>query len=203
MGGILIFGGSFNPIHKGHVQTAVRAADYVSADRIILIPSKIPPHKSDSEYASGTDRYNMCKIAARYDKRMQVSDIELNLDGISYTVRTLEILKKRFFTEKLYFLVGADMLLCFDKWKEPHRILELATLVAVPRDDAQAETLRRYKAEKFKDGNILIIDCDRIDISSTDIRKGIKNGDTAVADMLPDGVYEYIKKSGIYGLSQG
>lgn len=198
----MIFGGSFNPIHKGHVQTAVKAADYISADRIILIPSKIPPHKSDSEYASGIDRYNMCKIAARCDRRMQVSDIELNLSGISYTVRTLEILQKRFLNEKLYFLVGADMLLCFDKWKEPHRILELATLVAVPRDGTQAETLRRYKAEKFQDGDILIIDCDSIDISSTDIRKGISSNDAAVADMLPDGVYEYIKKSGIYGLSQ-
>lgn len=196
---ILIFGGSFNPIHIGHIRMARRAADFIGADKILLIPSKIPPHKSGKYLAADGDRLNMCTVAAKADQRMEASGIELALEGVSYTVRTLELLKDKFKDAELYFLMGADMLLCFDKWKQPDKILTLASVLAVPRDEGEAEVLRKYADEKFGDKNITVIDCEKVNVSSTEIRQMIKSNDEAVIGLLPDGVYDYIKQHKLYG----
>ena len=118
-----IFGGTFNPVHKGHIMLAEYCMDSVRLDRIIMIPTAVPPHKISKNLASENDRLNMCELACKGKKNFSVSDIEIKRQGKSYTYETVTQLKEIYPDDHLYTIMGADMFLTLDRWKNPKIIL--------------------------------------------------------------------------------
>ena len=134
MARIGLFGGSFNPIHSGHINLAVSVMEKLMLDKVIFIPSGLAPHKSSSEYADSADRLEMCRLATEEYESFEVSDYEINKSGKSYSVYTVEHFRKIFPDDELFLMVGSDMLLTFDTWFRYEDILKNAVLAAVSRN---------------------------------------------------------------------
>lgn len=192
-----IYGGSFDPVHKGHKLLAENLSKAINADKVIIIPAAVSPFKSGS-FASDEDRLNMCKLAFS-EELFEVSDIEIKRGGKSYTVDTVSEIKKLYPDSELYLFMGDDMLLSFHKWYEYREILRLCTLVCACR----TEDLKKLSEMKIyaqtvlglKENEIIICEKEPVEISSTQIREALKNGKTKFVD---DEVYEYIKSRGLY-----
>jgi len=125
-----VFGGSFNPIHFGHLLVADEIAELLALDRVLFVPAASPPHKQASELAPAADRFEMTKRAVGEHPRFEVSDVELRRSGPSYTVDTLEALRDR---GDLHLLIGSETFLDLLSWREPRRVAALARLIVVPR----------------------------------------------------------------------
>ena len=170
MNKIAIFGGTFNPVHIEHVNMVERLIEELGLDKIIVVPTNIPPHKS-TDLLSNEDRLNMLNLCFGNNKKVEVSDFEINNGGKSYSYITVEHFSKIYPNDTLYFLVGGDMLKDFKTWKNPQRILDKATLVVFARDDFEVD----FKAEEdyfrnnFKSGFIRL-NYNGKDVSSTRIR---------------------------------
>ena len=193
-----IFGGTFNPPHLGHVRLVNEAADRIGADKVMIIPSCIPPHKMAGKLASGKERMEMCRLAFA-GERFEISSIELDRGDKSYTVETLRELKKIYPGSELYFIIGSDMLETFTRWYCWEEILTLATICAASREDGFKADLSIYTPEQRE--KILFLDIEPFEVSSTQIRVEVaKNGTSGL--IAPD-VLEYIKENGLYddGLS--
>ena len=194
-----IFGGSFNPPHKGHTEAAQAAKQALGADRLLVIPGNIPPHKKEAEGSpSAIERLELTKIAFAKVPGAEVSDIEINRGGTSYTVDTLEELKKLYPEDELILLVGTDMLESFEKWKDFKRIFELVTLAVFPRMDGDKEELLKLKTsfEKEYGAKIQIIDFCPVEISSTELRELL--GKRQGLEFVDDDVYAEIIKHRYY-----
>ncbi len=197
---ILIYGGSFNPPHGGHVYAVNMAAKALKPDRIFLIPTAIPPHKEVAEGTpAGEARLEMTRLAAGEIPGAEVLDLELCRGGKSYTVDTLRALKEQHPGEELVFLLGTDMLLTLDEWRKPEEILSMAVVALFPRDGEQWAVLEkkaRELTERFG-GKILLIEGNPLEVSSTELRHalGLRGG----RDLLPEAVYEYIIRHRLYG----
>lgn len=195
-----IFGGTFNPIHKGHIKCIEEIDKELSFDEILIIPDKLPPHKEAQDLASDIDRLNMCRLAARHIKKAVVSDIEIKEDRKSYSVFTLRKLIKIYPKDKfkLYFIMGSDMLLYFEKWYEYKEILSLCSLVCISRSDSDTPCLESY-AEKLRSigGDVIIINAEPLDISSTEIRNRIRDSKD-LSCFLDDLVVKYISENDVY-----
>lgn len=192
-----IFGGSFNPVHKGHIHLAENIKNELELDRIILVPSGNSPHRSMAEYADGKDRLEMLKLAAQGKEWLEVSDYELNADRISYSIYTVEHFRRKFPEDRLFLLVGSDMLLSFDKWYKFQEILKKATLAVVSRSGGDMAKLKE-KAEKLSQyGEILISEAEPFIASSTEIREKIKKNSDLTC-YLEKNVVQYIKLKGLY-----
>ena len=193
-----IFGGTFNPPHLGHVRLVNEAADRISADKVMIIPSCIPPHKMAGKLASGKERMEMCRLAFA-GERFEISSIELDRGDKSYTVETLRELKKIYPGSELFFIIGSDMLETFTRWYCWEEILTLATICAASREDGFRADLSIYTPEQRE--KILFLDIEPFEVSSTQIRVEVaKNGTSGL--IAPD-VLKYIKENGLYddGLS--
>ncbi len=193
-----IFGGTFNPPHLGHVRLVNEAADRIGADRVMIIPSCIPPHKMAGKLASGKERMEMCRLAFS-GERFEISSIELDRGDKSYTVETLRELKKIYPGSELYFIIGSDMLETFTRWYCWEEILTLATICAASREDGFKADLSVYTPEQRE--KILFLDIEPLEVSSTQIRVEIaKNG---TSELIDSDVLGYIKENGLYddGLS--
>ena len=190
---IAILGGTFDPPHLGHLilaDTVIRELNY---DKVLFIPSKIPPHKNISGEVSNEDRLNMLKLSIEDDKRFSFDDYELKSEGISYSIKTLNYLYENYDIDgKIALIIGADLIKDFHKWKEPEKISELANIVAVNREES--DNLDKENIEQY---NIKIIIAPRIDISSTLIRERIKKN-KAFRYFLNDKVYNYIISNKLY-----
>ena len=190
---IAILGGTFDPPHLGHLilaDTVIRELNY---DKVLFIPSKIPPHKNISGEVSNEDRLNMLKLSIEDDKRFSFDDYELKSEGISYTIKTLNYLYENYDIDgKIALIIGADLIKDFHRWKEPEKISELANIVAVNREES--DNLDKENIEQY---NIKIIIAPRIDISSTLIRERIKKN-KAFRYFLNDKVYNYIISNKLY-----
>ena len=194
----LIYGGTFNPAHIGHINLAKNAKDFICPDKMLLIPSFIPPHKQqNSDIAEGCHRFNMAKLAAE-DIGCEVSDIELKRNDISYSVYTLEELKKQG-CENIHFLMGSDMFLCLEKWFRFEDILKLCTPVTAPRKKDELDILNTH-AERLNEiyrAKSIVCDFSVIDISSTQLRNRIRAKED-VSSFLTSKIEEYISKNGLY-----
>jgi nicotinate-nucleotide adenylyltransferase len=194
-----IYGGSFNPVHNGHIHLAVTAADELGLDRLYFVPSRISPHRSSDEYASGGDRAAMLGLACGRDKRLRVCDYELHEERVSYSVYTVRHFREEFPDAELFLLVGSDMLLSFDSWYCFEEILANVTLCAVSREGGDIGELEA-KAEKLrKFGNIYISKAEPLTVSSTEIRKKIAKNEN-FACYLDENVVQYIRSKGLYSL---
>lgn len=194
-----ILGGTFNPIHLGHINMAKSAYRQCGLDKVLIMPAKNPPHKVGKIIASEEHRSNMCRLAIQDYPYMEFSDFEIKRDGLSYSVITLTLLKKQY--DELFFIIGADSLYDMENWYQPDRVLALATMVVIPREDARESILDlRAQADYLEDkynANIVIVDCPKIDISSTAVRKSFEVGEP-MAEALDSRVYEYIVKEKLY-----
>ena len=175
MAKIGLFGGSFNPVHNGHMNLALSVKKSLGLDRIILIPSGTSPHKSSSEYAPAEDRLEMCRLACEGYDGFEVSDYEITKPGKSYTVYTVRHFRELFPEDELYLLVGSDMLLSFDTWFEYREILENVTVAAVSRTGDDTDELLKMTKKLSDCGRCVVVNADTVTISSSEIRKMIKN----------------------------
>ena len=196
-----IFGGSFNPPHKGHLHLAETFKDEIELDRIIILPAGIPPHKEAPDLLSGKDRMEMCRRTFK-GENYEISSLEIERQGKSYTVHTLKEIKKKLGNEELFLLVGDDMLLSFHKWKNPYEILSLATVVAGVRDAEKNSAILEEYAENFfpeeyKNGRFKFMEMAPFPVSSTEIREMVKAGKT-IDGLVTEETSDYILKRGFY-----
>lgn len=195
-----IYGGTFSPIHMGHVRAAEAFLEAMALDRLLVIPTAVPPHKAEVAGADAAARLTMVRLAfADSDARLAVSDYEISREGKSYTVYTLEHFTAPDTT--LYLLVGTDMFLTLAKWFRAEDIFRLADIVLMRREtDAGltgllSETAADYRA-RFG-ARIHEIDEPPLVISSTELRERLRAG-LPTGGMLPDAVAEYIAKNNLY-----
>ncbi len=195
---VAIFGGSFDPVHIEHIHIVKAAQEALGADKVIVIPAFIPPHKQDRALAAPRDRLEMAKLAFASVKNCEVSAFELNAGGTSYTYLTLGYFHEKFPAAQLYFLVGADMLKDFYTWKQPETILSLAELVVCNREGDRvnfpAEQLRFFARFKKR---FLSIEYTGKDISSTKARVLTAFGED-LKPYLPFDVIDYIEANELY-----
>lgn len=192
-----IYGGSFNPIHNGHIHLALSAVNEIGLDKIYLVPSGISPHRSSAEYAQPEDRLEMLRIACKVSEKLDVCDYEIKSDRKSYTIYTVQEFRRRFPNDELYLLVGSDMLMIFETWNQFESILKEVTLVAVSRNDGDIELLEE-KAEKLrKFGKIIICTAEPVEVSSTEIRKKIAKNEN-FSCYLDENVVQYITSNNLY-----
>lgn len=198
--GILIYGGSFNPPHVGHIRAVEMAAIALSPERIFLIPTAVPPHKEVAAYTpDGEERLFMTQLAAREIPGAEVLDMELRRGGKSYTVDTLRELRAQYPGEELVFLMGTDMLLTLDEWREPEAVLSLASVAMFPREKDKGEAIRR-KGESLTErygAKIHRIPGEPLEISSTELREKLQN--RGGVEYLSESVYAHIIRRGLYG----
>ncbi len=186
-----LFGGTFNPVHNGHVNLVKNFKEKLNLDKVLVIPTATPPHKQAKNLASAEDRINMCKLA--FGSMAEVSDIEISRGGRSYTVETLEELKKIYKEDDFYFLVGSDMLLSFKRWYRWEDILSMCTLCATDRNNE--ESCRDADEDFFN--KIIFCDFDKFVISSSEIREKI-NLKEDISSLIPKEVMDYINEKGLY-----
>ena len=194
-----IMGGTFNPIHMGHLLMAQYAKEYADLDAVIFIPAGCPYMKDRGELIEGLIRLQMVQMAIEGSDAYFASDIEIKRSGNTYTYETLQELSKIFPHADFYFILGADSLFGLEHWIYPEKILKNCTLIAAARNGSGMDALenkRRELIDRFG-GEILLMDFPTVDISSTLIRKRIKNG-KSVRYMMPDNLANYIKTNGLY-----
>lgn len=189
-----VFGGTFNPPHIGHRRLAEHFQEELQLDRLLVIPTFLPPHKESATLVSSEDRLAMCRLAF---PNAQVSDIEIQRGGKSYTVETLRQIKAQNPTAELFLIVGSDMLLSFDKWYMYEEILSMCTLCAADRE-GESSRLSANGVPSFFDGRRLIMSpLPAFEVSSTEIRKLLAEGKPTTG-LLSDAVRAYIDERGLY-----
>ena len=195
-----IMGGTFNPVHLGHLALARAAKAEFALDRVIFIPSGNPPHKADGEVIGKEDRYRMVKLAIKGEKDFSASRIELDRPGYSYAVDTFAALKKKFGQKsKLFYIMGLDSINEILDWKKPLELFKMCEFIVGTRPGTKIRTFRRLV--KFPP---LQKEVDKInlmelkeDISASAIREKLKAGRSA-GKLLPPAVAAYIKRKGLY-----
>ncbi len=193
-----IFGGAFNPVHNGHMNLAKSYIKSLSLDKLLVIPTANPPHRSGVDFAPAQNRFEMLSLAFEEIDEAEISDIEFRRAGKSYTRDTVDELEKIYKDAEFYLIIGSDQFLCFDKWYRYDELLRKVTLCTAPRDERTGDILKKYAAEKLSGGKYFIADFEPVEVSSSDIRKKLKNGED-VSLIMPENVYNYIRKKGLYG----
>ena len=185
-----IFGGTFDPIHHGHLITAQSVREIRQLDKIIFIPSFISPHKKDLNSANPEHRMNMLNLAVDGVDFFEVSDYEINKEGISYTIDTVKEFKKKY--DNLEFIMGYDNIFKFHTWKEPDAIMKLTTVLVLERKSSKPHPFDDKYVEQA-----IFVKTRGIEISATDIRERVKNG-MPVHYLVPQKVKEYIYNFNLY-----
>lgn len=212
-----ILGGTFNPVHNGHLAAAEEVRDRMKLEKVIFIPSFLPPHKNEEDMPSALQRQEMIRLAIKGNIHFTVSDIEIRRGGRSYTIDTVEALRQAHMGADLYFITGLDSFLEIGTWKEWERLLTLCTFVVLSRDgyrfrdiskleflnapenDLSALDGREKEQTVIRTGNMRI-HLERIpfyDISSTDIRTRVRGG-RSIKYHLPEAVEHYIIENKLY-----
>ena len=193
-----ILGGTFNPPHLAHMVCASEARAQLSLDRVLLVPTGVPPHKLMEEEPGRVHRLEMCRLAAGgHGDWLEVSSIETDRDGPSYTVDTLGEINATRPGDELTFIVGGDMAWSLPSWHQPERILELASVAVAERAGARREEVRVRLAGMRGADRIRYIDVPRLDISSSALRRRVREG-RPIDYLVPDAVAGYIARQGLY-----
>ena len=194
-----IYGGTFDPIHLGHLLLAETCSESARLDRVILIPAGLPPHKQDRELTPGSQRADMLEFAVAGIPEYTVSRLEIERKGPSYTVETLRTMRQDNPGDELFLLMGADSLAEFSTWREPREIAELATLLVVNRGDRQPPALQTLipilGAEAVT--RIQVISMPAIDISASELRQRVRLGQS-LRWRTPRAVEQYIIEHALY-----
>ena len=194
-----IFGGTFDPPHVGHLLAASDVFEQLALDRLLFVPAAIQPLKAKRTTASGEHRLAMVRLTIGDDARFGVDSVELDREGLSYTVDTLREFARQFPSAELFFLVGADVLSTFAQWRDPHSVLELATLVVMTRraDDGTQELDDTIGLDAELARRMTRVATRRFDVSSTEIRERVRAG-RSIHGFVTDAVAEYIGSHGLY-----
>ncbi|MBR3289914.1 MAG: nicotinate-nucleotide adenylyltransferase [Clostridia bacterium] len=196
---VALFGGTFDPIHNGHVALCESFARQLGLDYVLLMPTAHPPHKLKTEMASAAHRLVMCELVAKEHPSIRVSDLEIRRGGASFTVDTLEELHRREPDTEWYLITGADMFLTLGTWFRFPDIARLATLCAAPRGDVTREQMEAYADTlKAAGARCIVTDIHAPGVSSTEIRALIRQGDPAWKADVPAAVADYIESHDLY-----
>lgn len=184
-----LLGGTFDPIHNGHLYLAKEVLKKLSLDKVIFMPTYIPPHKKGARVTPARHRYNMVKLAIKGNKRFELSDMEMKRKGRSYSIQTLKALRKKIGPKaEIFFITGSDSLKDLNKWKDYREILALSCFVVVKRPGFKI---------KSSAGGFIILHINAKDVSSTGIRERIKKS-RSIEKLVPPEVKKYIKRYKLY-----
>ena len=200
MARVALLGGTFNPPHLAHLVCASEAADQMGLDRVMLTPVFSPPHKEVPEDPGPEVRLGLCELAVAGDERLEVSRLEIDRGGPSFTVDTLRELNARHPEHELIFIVGGDMAVSLPTWKDPRAVLELATLGVAERSGATRRDITERLSAEYGDDvsdRLTFFDMPRMDISSSEIRRRVAAGRT-IRYLVPDAVADHIAEHGLY-----
>jgi len=208
-----ILGGTFNPVHLGHLKVAETVIKEFSLDKILFIPSYIPPHKKNSHIAPPQHRFNMVKLALEEYSDFIPSRVEIDAEEKSYSIITLNKIKKANPGARIFFILGIDAFLEIDTWKDTKDLLENYSFIVISRPgfdlkDAKnilggkyknkmTEVKTHFEKEDMNNNDLFLLNMDSFDIASSDIRKRIKEGKT-IQGMVPEKVKKYIKENKLY-----
>jgi len=187
-----VLGGSFDPVHWGHLHIALLAREAGALDRVLFVPALHPPHKEDRELAPPADRIAMLELALASEPGTEISQVELDPDGPRYTAQTLQALREQTPNTELSFILGVDSLRDFPHWREPERILSLASLIAVDRPGLDPATVTDTVQERA-----LLVRGNPFAISSSVIRERVAEG-RSIRHLVPPEVEVYITSRGLY-----
>ena len=194
-----IFGGTFDPIHQGHMVIAEQVAEVLGLARVIFVPSGVPPHKPASSIKAGTeDRLRMVEAAIQGNDKFLIDSVEIESRRAMYSVETVPLIKERHEGDEWFFVSGADEVSNLLSWKEPDKLLEEAAMVAATRPGYDISNLKHLEEELENFDKIVPVECTRVDISATSIRRRLVEG-RGIRYLVPDGVYEIIYERGLYG----
>ncbi len=192
-------GGTFNPIHLGHLMLAEWASDAAGLDEVWVIPTGVSYMKDQREIAPAADRLHMARLAVMGNKRLKCLDVEVRRRERSYSYETLEYLHEQYPEDAFFFILGADCLFSIENWKDPDRIFRCCTVIAAVRDDVLLSEMEEKKhiLELRFHGEIILLPFMRMSLSSTEIRQRIRTG-LSVRYLVPDSVLSYIEEKGLY-----
>lgn len=196
---IALFGGTFNPIHYGHLLICEGIREEFDLEKVVFIPAKTPPHKDTSEIIQATHRLEMVKLATESNPYFEVSDIEMNRDGSSYTIDTLRTYKDLYNNQGIGLIVGADSLIHFESWRNYEEILSLAHVFVASRPDTDEKILDNC-INKFTSqlgATIYKYSLRVMDYSSTEIRHRVSKG-LSIKYLAPSSVEDYIYNAKLY-----
>jgi nicotinate-nucleotide adenylyltransferase len=192
-----ILGGTFNPPHLGHLVCAQEAYIQLELERVILIPARQPPHKPVDEEPGAEHRLELCRLAVEDDQRFEVSELELNREGPSYTVDTLSSLHSSAPDTDLYLILGGDIAAGLPEWHEPERVLSLATVAVAKRRGTPREVVEQSLSRLESGDRARFFHMPRIGVSSTFIRERVR-ARQSIRYLVPDKVAGYIAEKGLY-----
>ncbi len=193
MANIAILGGTFNPFHIGHFEMLAEITNLSFIDKVLVIPDKIPPHKTFDNTVDDIHRQNMCAIACSEFDKAQLCLVEFEREGKSYTIDTINSLKEKYPDDKFYITIGGDMLSTLDTWYNWEQLIKQASFIAFRRNgnydfDSSLKRLRNYGAD------IIVLEKNITNVSSTMLRENIDK------KLLPPKIYDYIIEKGIYNV---
>jgi len=183
-----LFGGSFDPIHRGHIEPVRQACRDLALDRVYYLPTAQPPHKSERRFAPALARFAMVELALLHDPQLLVSTFELTLGRRAYTVDTVEHFRRQLPSADLFLIIGADSYRELDTWRRWRDLVEMVTLVV----------LRRPGSEVAVAGGVIVLDNAPLDVSSTELRERLRQGDRSVDGLIPEAVLDYVRKYSLY-----
>jgi nicotinate-nucleotide adenylyltransferase len=194
-----ILGGTFDPVHNGHLAIAGEARSYLNLNEVIFLPAGQPWMKADRSISPARHRLAMLRLALKSKPHFKLSTMEVEYEGPSYSVDTIARLKTTFpEATDIYFIIGWDNLNKLPLWKEPGRLLELCFLAAVPRPGYDRPNMKKLEAElPGISKKVILMDKPRLDISATDIRNKAAEG-LPISDLVPSAVEKYIKENDLY-----
>ncbi len=213
MARVAVFGGSFNPIHYGHLLLADDVLELLGLDRVLFVPAATPPHKPAAQLAPAADRFEMVRLAIAGHPRFAVSDVELRRTGPSYTVDTLQELAAG--GDALFLVIGSETFLDLLSWREPRRVASLARLVVIPRsgsafDPESAAAQKVLRAIGVEGGfvhadadqavptrGVVIVHAASLPLSASELRRRVREG-RSLAFRMPPAAIEYIRARGLY-----
>ena len=198
-------GGTFDPIHMGHLILGEQSYEQLHLDKVLFMPAGNPPHKRNrAGRASDCQRVDMVRLAIADNPHFELSLAEMHETGYTYTYRTLEELKEQNPDTDYYFIIGADSLFSFGEWREPGRICAACTLVVAVRDHASCTQLNEeiHRLSEKYNGHFALLDTMNIDVSSHLIRQWMQE-EKSLKYYVPDAVISYMKENGIYRKKEG
>jgi nicotinate-nucleotide adenylyltransferase len=182
-----IFGGTFDPPHVGHLLVVADAFDALGLDRVVFVPARVQPLKAEASVTDARHRLAMVRLLVGDDARFAVDPIEIDRDGLSYTVDTLAAFAERHPQWERFFLVGTDVLAAFRQWRDPDRVLRLSTVAVMQRSGEDLPLPR----------GAIRVETRRVDVSSTEIRERVRTGHT-IRGFVPEAVEAYIASERLY-----
>lgn len=183
-----LLGGTFNPVHFGHLILAEEAREKLGLGKVVFVPAYLPPHKLNSEIITSFERLRMVRLAIKGNKFFSVSDIEIKRKGRSYTIDTIREFSRLHPKDELYFIIGSDLLTYLEEWKDLPEIVSMVRFVVATRPGYPLEKIPSY---------ITTLPIRAIDISGFEIRQRVKEG-RSYRYLVPENVFDYLNKKGLY-----